>query len=57
MAKGLTAGGTDSVGGQKASMAIEQSGRASLLNSIIGALLTFTVLFFAVVHSLQLTSR
>ncbi|VDO70449.1 unnamed protein product [Heligmosomoides polygyrus] len=36
MAKGLTAGGTDSVGGQKASMAIEQSGRASLLNSIIG---------------------
>ncbi|KAL6737025.1 hypothetical protein Aduo_010703 [Ancylostoma duodenale] len=36
MAKGLTSGGTDSVGGQKANMAIEQSGRASLINSIIG---------------------
>ncbi|KJH49519.1 Beige/BEACH domain protein [Dictyocaulus viviparus] len=36
MAKGLTACGSDSVSGQKANMAIEQSGRASLLNSIIG---------------------
>lgn len=36
MAKGLTSGGTESVGGQKANMAIEQSGRTSLLNSIIG---------------------
>ncbi|CAD6191346.1 unnamed protein product [Caenorhabditis auriculariae] len=36
MAHKLTVGGSDSIGGQKANMAIEMSGRTSLINSLIG---------------------